>query len=223
MPLVRNLTAAEIVGQVLVARDRLGDFPGGVAPAEGLTPQGRGRARGVEHRLHGHGRSRSTITRRSVTRSPSSPTATACRYPSAASPSRPPASSPKCPDSGPSAERCSPSRCMRPTTRCATSSCLKSQISDSSAHQGLPRLSGASNARRITFEYVMLKGVNDSVAEAKALVRLLKGLPAKINLIPLQSVARKHVRMLRLGDDRALLGNRLQRGLRKPGPHAARA
>jgi 23S rRNA (adenine2503-C2)-methyltransferase len=43
---------------------------------------------------------------------------------------------------------------------------------------------GASNARRITFEYVMLKGVNDSPAEAIALVRLLKGLPAKINLIP---------------------------------------
>jgi 23S rRNA (adenine2503-C2)-methyltransferase len=43
---------------------------------------------------------------------------------------------------------------------------------------------GASNARRITFEYVMLKGVNDSPAEAKALVRLLKGIPAKINLIP---------------------------------------
>ena len=38
MPLVRNLTAAEIVGQVLVARDRLGDFPGGVAPADGLAP-----------------------------------------------------------------------------------------------------------------------------------------------------------------------------------------
>jgi 23S rRNA (adenine2503-C2)-methyltransferase len=43
---------------------------------------------------------------------------------------------------------------------------------------------GLSNARRITFEYVMLKGVNDSLAEAKALVRLLKGIPAKINLIP---------------------------------------
>ena len=56
MPLVRNLTAAEIVGQVLVARDRLGDFPGGVAPADGLTPEGRGHARGVEHRLHGDGR-----------------------------------------------------------------------------------------------------------------------------------------------------------------------
>ncbi len=43
---------------------------------------------------------------------------------------------------------------------------------------------GLSNARRITFEYVMLKGVNDSIAEAKELVRLLRGIPAKINLIP---------------------------------------
>ena len=43
---------------------------------------------------------------------------------------------------------------------------------------------GLSNARRITFEYVMLKGVNDSLAEAKALVKLLRGIPAKINLIP---------------------------------------
>jgi 23S rRNA (adenine2503-C2)-methyltransferase len=43
---------------------------------------------------------------------------------------------------------------------------------------------GASNARRITFEYVMLKGVNDSLVDAKELVRLLKGIPAKINLIP---------------------------------------
>jgi 23S rRNA (adenine2503-C2)-methyltransferase len=43
---------------------------------------------------------------------------------------------------------------------------------------------GVSNARRITFEYVMLKGVNDSDADARELVRLLKGIPAKINLIP---------------------------------------
>jgi 23S rRNA (adenine2503-C2)-methyltransferase len=43
---------------------------------------------------------------------------------------------------------------------------------------------GASNARRITFEYVMLKGVNDSLGEARELVRLLAGIPAKINLIP---------------------------------------
>ena len=43
---------------------------------------------------------------------------------------------------------------------------------------------GSSNARRITFEYVMLKGINDSPAEARELVRLLKGIPAKVNLIP---------------------------------------
>ena len=43
---------------------------------------------------------------------------------------------------------------------------------------------GLSNARRITFEYVMLKDVNDSLEDAKELVKLLKGVPAKINLIP---------------------------------------
>lgn len=43
---------------------------------------------------------------------------------------------------------------------------------------------GLGNSKRVTFEYVMLKGVNDSLAEAKALVKLLKGVPAKINLIP---------------------------------------
>jgi 23S rRNA (adenine2503-C2)-methyltransferase len=42
----------------------------------------------------------------------------------------------------------------------------------------------ASNARRITFEYVMLKGVNDTIADAKRLVKLLEGIPAKVNLIP---------------------------------------
>ncbi len=43
---------------------------------------------------------------------------------------------------------------------------------------------GLSNARRITFEYVMLKGVNDSLADARGLVDLIRGIPAKINLIP---------------------------------------
>ncbi|MBS0639781.1 MAG: 23S rRNA (adenine(2503)-C(2))-methyltransferase RlmN [Proteobacteria bacterium] len=46
------------------------------------------------------------------------------------------------------------------------------------------RYPSASNARRITFEYIMLKGVNDSEAEARELVRLIAGLPAKVNLIP---------------------------------------
>jgi 23S rRNA (adenine2503-C2)-methyltransferase len=49
---------------------------------------------------------------------------------------------------------------------------------------GIRAYPGLSNAKRVTFEYVMLKGVNDSAAEAKALVKLLKGIPAKINLIP---------------------------------------
>jgi 23S rRNA (adenine2503-C2)-methyltransferase len=43
---------------------------------------------------------------------------------------------------------------------------------------------GLSNARRITFEYVMLRGVNDSNANAKELIKLIRGIPAKINLIP---------------------------------------
>jgi 23S rRNA (adenine2503-C2)-methyltransferase len=46
------------------------------------------------------------------------------------------------------------------------------------------RYPGASNARRITFEYVMLRGVNDSEADAHELVRLIAGIPAKVNLIP---------------------------------------
>ena len=49
---------------------------------------------------------------------------------------------------------------------------------------GIRAYPGISNARRVTFEYVMLKGVNDSPDEARALVKLIKGIPAKINLIP---------------------------------------
>ncbi|MGR8919350.1 MAG: 23S rRNA (adenine(2503)-C(2))-methyltransferase RlmN [Gammaproteobacteria bacterium] len=51
------------------------------------------------------------------------------------------------------------------------------------------RYAGANPHGEITFEYVMLRGVNDSVAEARALVRLLQGLPAKINLIPFNPFA----------------------------------
>jgi 23S rRNA (adenine2503-C2)-methyltransferase len=49
---------------------------------------------------------------------------------------------------------------------------------------GIPIYPGLSNARRVTFEYVMLKGINDSLADARALIQLVRGLPAKINLIP---------------------------------------
>ena len=54
--LVRNLTSREIVAQLLVARDRLGDFPGLTPPTDGLVPSGAGRPGGVQHRVHGHGR-----------------------------------------------------------------------------------------------------------------------------------------------------------------------
>ena len=46
------------------------------------------------------------------------------------------------------------------------------------------RYPGATNARRITFEYIMLRGINDSEADARELVRLIAGIPAKVNLIP---------------------------------------
>jgi 23S rRNA (adenine2503-C2)-methyltransferase len=46
------------------------------------------------------------------------------------------------------------------------------------------RYPGASNARRITFEYIMLRGINDTEADAHELVRLIAGIPAKVNLIP---------------------------------------
>ncbi len=49
---------------------------------------------------------------------------------------------------------------------------------------GIRAYPGLSNARRVTFEYVMLKGINDSPDEARALVKLIKGIPAKVNLIP---------------------------------------
>ena len=49
---------------------------------------------------------------------------------------------------------------------------------------GIRAYPGISNARRVTFEYVMLKGINDSPEEARAMIRLIEGIPAKINLIP---------------------------------------
>ena len=64
---------------------------------------------------------------------------------------------------------------------------------------GIRAYPGLSNARRVTFEYVMLKGINDSPAEAKALVKLLKGIPAKINLIPFNPWPGSRLRVLATG------------------------
>jgi 23S rRNA (adenine2503-C2)-methyltransferase len=184
MSLVRNLTAAEIVAQVLVARDRLGDFPGGVAPADGLAPKGEGvRAvsnivfMGMGEPLYNFDAVRDAIavltdgdglslSKRRITISTSGVVPEMARL----------------------GAECGT---MLAVSLHATNNRLRDRLVPLNRKYPLETLieacrnyPGASNARRITFEYVMLKGVNDSRAEARALVRLLKGLPAKINLIP---------------------------------------
>ena len=81
---------------------------------------------------------------------------------------------------------------------------------------------GLSNARRITFEYVMLKDVNDSIDDAKGLVKLLKGIPAKINLIPFNPWPGTQLPVLGLGGDRKVRRIYQQRRLCLADPHAAR-
>jgi len=184
MPLVRNLTTAEIVGQVLVARDRLGDFPGGVPPSDGIVPSGEGvRAvsnvvfMGMGEPLYNFEAVRDAIailtdgdglslSKRRITVSTSGVV----------------------PEMGRLGGECGT---MLAVSLHATTNALRDQLVPLNRKYPIEALlkacreyPGASNARRITFEYVMLKGVNDSPAEAKALVRLLKGIPAKINLIP---------------------------------------
>jgi 23S rRNA (adenine2503-C2)-methyltransferase len=184
MALVRNLTAAEIVGQVLVARDRLGDFPGGVAPADGLVPSGEGvRAvsnvvfMGMGEPLYNFDAVRAAIailtdgeglalSKRRITVSTSGVVPEMARL----------------------GQECGT---MLAVSLHATNNALRDELVPLNRKYPIETLlkacrdyPGASNARRITFEYVMLKRVNDSPADAKALVRLLKGLPAKINLIP---------------------------------------
>jgi 23S rRNA (adenine2503-C2)-methyltransferase len=182
--LVRNLTAAEIVAQVMVARDRLGDFPGGIAPTDGIVPSGEGvRAvsnivfMGMGEPLYNFEHVREAIgiltdgeglslSKRRITVSTSGVV----------------------PQLEALGNECGT---MLAISLHATNDALRDQLVPLNKKYPIKDLiaacrayPGASNARRITFEYVMLKGVNDTPAEARALVRLLKGLPAKINLIP---------------------------------------
>lgn len=184
MPLVRNLNTAEIVGQVLAARDLLGDFPGGVPPSIGIVPSGEGvRAvsnivfMGMGEPLYNFEAVRDaiailtdgdglSISKRRITVSTSGVAPEMARL----------------------GAECGT---MLAVSLHATSNSLRDQLVPLNRKYPIEALlkacreyPGASNARRITFEYVMLKGVNDSPAEAKALVRMLKGIPAKINLIP---------------------------------------
>ena len=173
--LVRNLTAAEIVGQILVARDDLGDW--GRKPDEkrlvsNLVLMGMGEPLynfdavrdAMKIAMDGEG---IALSRRRITLSTS-------RRGARDRPGRARRSA-----------ACSPSRSTRPPTRCATRWCRSTASGTIAALldacRAYPRLS---NAERITFEYVMLKGVNDSDADARRLVKLIAGIPAKINLIP---------------------------------------
>src|SRR5260370_13654233 len=168
MPLVRNLTTAEIVAQVLVARDRLGDFPGGVAPPDGLAPSGEGvRAvsnvvfMGMGEPLYNFDAVRDAIavmtdgeglslSKRRITVSTSGVV----------------------PEMAKLGAECGT---MLAVSLHATSNPLRDKLVPLNRKYPIERLMqacrdypGASNSRRITFEYVMLKGVNDSPAEAKA-------------------------------------------------------
>ncbi len=172
-PLVRNLTAAEIVAQVQVARDDLGEWTAG--PGErrltNIVFMGMGEPLynldGVADALDVISDDEGiAISRRRITVSTSGVV-------------------PKLKELG---ERTS---AMLAISLHATNDELRDELVPLNRRYPIAELlaairayPGLSNARRVTFEYVMLKGVNDSPAEARALVRLLAGIPAKINLIP---------------------------------------
>jgi 23S rRNA (adenine2503-C2)-methyltransferase len=181
--LVRNLTAAEIVAQLVVARDRIGDWPGATAPDGAFVPSDGGRfvsnivfmgmgeplynvdnvtaAIGVLSDNEGLG-----LSRRRITVSTSGVVPQMGRLGSDAN-------------------------TMLAISLHAVRDDLRDDLVPLNRKYPIHTLldacrayPGLSNARRITFEYVMLKGVNDTDADARELVRLLKGIPAKINLIP---------------------------------------
>ncbi|MBS0241104.1 MAG: 23S rRNA (adenine(2503)-C(2))-methyltransferase RlmN [Proteobacteria bacterium] len=181
--LVRNLEAEEIVGQILLARDRIGDWPGATPPDDGgLIPQaekkitnivlmGMGEPlynfdnvrRAIEVAADGDGLA---FSKRRITLSTSGVVPEIGRWGLEAG-------------------------TMLAISLHAVTDKLRDELVPINRKYPIAELleacrqyPGLSNARRITFEYVMLKGVNDSLADARALVRLLSGIPAKINLIP---------------------------------------
>ncbi len=181
--LVRNLTAREIVAQVLVARDRLNDYPGRPAldgtfvPREGSRFVSNIVFMGMGEPLYNFENVRDAI---SVLADPEGLQLSKRRITVS--------TSGVVPEIGPLGAECNT---MLAISLHATNDALRDELVPLNRKYPIAELlqacrdyPGLSNARRITFEYVMLKGVNDSLAEAKQLVRLLKGIPAKINLIP---------------------------------------
>jgi len=181
--LVRNLTPGEIVGQVMVARDRLGDWPGGTPPEGAIVPTDGGRfvtnivMMGMGEPLYNFEAVRDAllivsdgdglgISKRRITLSTSGVVPHIAR----------------------AGEEIGT---MLAISLHAVRDELRNELVPLNRKYRIAELldacrnyPGVSNARRITFEYVMLKDVNDSLDDAKKLVKLLKGIPAKINLIP---------------------------------------
>jgi len=181
--LVRNLTAAEIVAQILVARDRIGDWPDAEPPGDGrLLPSTERKITnivlmGMGEPLYNFDNVKAamdvasdgeglSVSKRRITLSTSGVVPEIGRWGSEAA-------------------------TMLAISLHAVRDDLRDELVPINRKYPIAELldacrnyPGLSNARRITFEYVMLKGVNDSMADAKALVQLLKGIPAKINLIP---------------------------------------
>jgi 23S rRNA (adenine2503-C2)-methyltransferase len=179
--LVRNLTPGEIVGQIMVARDRLGEWPGATPAVQGVPTGNRFVSNivmmGMGEPLYNFEAVRDAlliasdneglgISRRRITLSTSGVVPNIAR----------------------AGEEIG---VMLAVSLHATRNDLRNELVPLNRKYPIEQLldacrnyPGLSNARRITFEYVMLKGVNDSLADAKALVKLLKGIPAKINLIP---------------------------------------
>jgi 23S rRNA (adenine2503-C2)-methyltransferase len=180
--LVRNLTAEEILAQLLLARDRLGDFPDKSTPVGTLVPE-EGRKvsnivmMGMGEPLYNFEHVKTALliasdgdglalSKRRITLSTSGVV----------------------PEIARTGEEIG---VMLAISLHAVRDELRDVLVPINKKYPLKTLMdacrnypGVSNARRITFEYVMLKGVNDSLADARDLVRLLKGIPAKINLIP---------------------------------------
>jgi 23S rRNA (adenine2503-C2)-methyltransferase len=181
--LVRNLKSHEIIAQIIIARERLGDFPGLTAPANGFLPHAGARPisnivfMGMGEPLYNFDNVRDavavlsdgdglSVSKRRITVSTAGVV-------------------PRLEDLG------RETGAMLAISLHAVRDDLRDRLVPLNKKypikdllQACRTFPGASNARRITFEYVMLKDVNDSPAEARELVRLLKGVPAKINLIP---------------------------------------
>ncbi|WP_244545927.1 23S rRNA (adenine(2503)-C(2))-methyltransferase RlmN [Aureimonas phyllosphaerae] len=180
--LVRNLEPSEIVGQVLTARERLGDFPEADTPQGAIVPS-EGRLvsnvvmMGMGEPLYNYDHVKSALavvsdgdglalSKRRITLSTSGVV--------------------------PMIEKTGEEMgVMLAISLHAVTDGLRDVLVPINKKYPIKALMdacraypGLSNARRITFEYVMLKGVNDSLDDARELVRLLKGIPAKINLIP---------------------------------------